>query len=167
MSQQNLILRKSTSSAQLLREAIDIVRDEFGPDAQVLRTREVARSGIFNRLIGRRDVEVTVASVEYEFEGEEQEEQASNARSSQSSRSSSNNARDFSSYSRPNDGDSVGLDLSEMSDDSHSYSNLSEQGYSDSYHETEDYRQSLERRLRQALTSLKSAPRSHAPQSFH
>jgi flagellar biosynthesis GTPase FlhF len=52
-----------TFTARSLAEALRIVRDELGPDASVLHTREVGSP--LARLLGGRKIEVT-ASVEVE-----------------------------------------------------------------------------------------------------
>jgi flagellar biosynthesis GTPase FlhF len=49
-----------TFRAQTLAEAIKLVRDELGPDAAVLATREVGSP--LGRLLGVRSIEVTASS---------------------------------------------------------------------------------------------------------
>jgi flagellar biosynthesis protein FlhF len=53
-----------TYRAATLQEALQLVREELGPEASVLRTREI-RGGVWQWLRGQRDVEVT-ASTEIE-----------------------------------------------------------------------------------------------------
>ena len=47
--------------ARSMQDALQMVRDELGPDASVLHTREVRRS-ILGRILGGRLVEVTAST---------------------------------------------------------------------------------------------------------
>lgn len=50
-----------TYRAATLQEALQLVREELGPEASVLRTREI-RGGVWQWLRGQRDVEVTASN---------------------------------------------------------------------------------------------------------
>src|SRR6476620_4213743 len=45
--------------AKSLHEAIARIRAEFGPTADIVRTREVPVPGILNRMFGRTEIEIT------------------------------------------------------------------------------------------------------------
>ncbi len=45
--------------AKSLHQAIARIRAEFGPTAEIVRTREVPVPGILNRMFGRTEIEIT------------------------------------------------------------------------------------------------------------
>ena len=53
-------MQTKTFRARSMQEALELVRNEMGPDAAVLHTREV-RGGLFRWLSGRR-IEVTASA---------------------------------------------------------------------------------------------------------
>ncbi|MDX1962553.1 MAG: flagellar biosynthesis protein FlhF [Pirellulales bacterium] len=60
-------LRKSdirTFQAGSLREALEYVRQEFGPAAQIVRTREIPAGGLWNRLAGRTQIEISAQAAQ-------------------------------------------------------------------------------------------------------
>lgn len=145
--------------ASSLRDAIDIVREEFGPDAQVLRTREVKRDGLMNRLMGKRDIEVTVASAEYDFDGR-QSEGSQNDEPSRNDYADSHNR----SFDKEVD-DSFGLDLSSMRDETYNerdFQNGRMISHSDTHHDHDEL-EKIKHRLRNAFRSQENHVEQPAP----